>query len=310
MLLVNFSLELHVGADFGDVFDFHAASVIGDAQSEMAAVSRGLYAHRAARGGKLEGIFQQFIDNFREVILRDRGRSVAKLQDQVAHATGPLGAHLGDALDRLAQVQRLAFAQRVQLGGLQQFNLGEDQKIFYQPMQSFGRIANRFRHRDDLIRLQVGVIVDEDVRETQNAVERGQQFVRERQADVGPQIRQFPLRQFTDGLMFFEPGVDRREQLRDGEGLGEIIVCAEFHPLPHAGGISLAGHQDDWYGSGGGVLAQCSQCSVSVHSFHPHVTQDQVRQLGAGLLDAGDSVVRLNHLEAGVLQRNLDDFPQ
>ena len=116
------------------------------------------------------------------------------------------------------------------------------------------------------------MIGDQDVRETEDSVQRREQFVRQRQADIGPQVGQLALRQFSNGLMFFEARIDGRQQLGHGKGLGKVIVSAQLHSLPHAGWIGHAGHQNDRDGSGGRVLPQGGQGAIPVHPFHPDVT--------------------------------------
>ena len=112
-MFVNLPFKLHVSAHFGNVFGLHAAPLVGDAQDESTVAGHTLHLHRAAQGGELEGVFEQLINNFGEVILGNGRRSLAQLQDKIVRSSRPPGAHLSHALDRLPQVQRLPLAQRL-----------------------------------------------------------------------------------------------------------------------------------------------------------------------------------------------------
>ena len=125
----------------------------------------------------------------------------------------------------------------------------------------------------------------------------------QRQAEIGAEIGKFFLGVLADHLAFFEARLDGGEQLRGGEGLGQIIVGAEVHPASHAVGIVHAGHENERDGSGDRLLAQSFEQSIAVHPLHVDVANDQVRQEPPGQVSALRAIAGLHGFKAPPLQR-------
>src|SRR6266516_6276405 len=69
LLLVNFSLELHVGANFRDVLGFHPPTAVADAKNKSAVADGALDLDRAARRGEFKSVLQQLTGDLGEIIL-------------------------------------------------------------------------------------------------------------------------------------------------------------------------------------------------------------------------------------------------
>jgi beta-glucosidase len=74
-------------------------------------------------------------------------------------------------------------------------------------------------------------------REARDPIQRGAEFVRQRQRHFAAQLIELLLRLALHFRFFLEPGIDSRQQFRRRKRLGEVIVRAQFHPAPHIGSL-------------------------------------------------------------------------
>jgi hypothetical protein len=113
-----------------------------------------------------------------------------------------------------------------------------------------------------------------------------------------------------DRLRLLQAGFDGAIKPVEREGLGQVIICSQFHAVAHAGVVRQSGHQDEGNGRGGIVVAQGGKRRVTVHLFHVHVAENQVRHLFASHLHARRAVGRLHDFVAALGQGESDHFPQ
>ncbi len=80
------------------------------------------------------------------------------------------------------------------------------------------------------------------------------------------------------------------------ERFGDVIVRAEGHALAYALGVGLAGDEQEGNARRGGMLAQQGGHHVAVHLAHDDVADDDIGQVGARELQAGQAVLRFDDL--------------
>ena len=112
---------------------------------------------------------------------------------------------------------------------------------------------------------------------------------------LGPALRRLPA---------LERDANPRQQLLDGEGLGDVVVRTrvEARDLVHHG-VPRGEHDD-----GRRLLAaDAAEDLHAVELGEEYVEKNQVVVTGEGQLDAGPAVGRLVHLVALVLELELDE---
>ncbi len=223
-----------------------------------------------------------------------------------------VGLGAGDFFDERRGLFGFADPQGVDIfrvGG-DQFQLRVDQKIFDQPFQALAGLENFLAHLGDFARLEGGGGSGEQFGVGDDAVERRAHLVRHHQADVVAQMGELALGLVADGLGFFQARLHGGVKHFGRERLGQVIIRAQFHAVPHAGVVRHAGHQDERDGGGRRLGAQRGQREIAVHLAHVDIAEDEVGQFCARLLDAVMAVVRLDDFIAALPQRELDHFAQ
>ncbi len=114
----------------------------------------------------------------------------------------------------------------------------------------------------------------------------------------------------ADRLRFFQARVHGGVKRVGRERLGQIIVRAQFHAVPHARAVGQAGHQNKRNRRRGRFDAQRGERQVAVHLAHVDVAQDQVGQFLARLFDAVGAVGGLDDFKAALPERELHHLAQ
>ena len=194
--------------------------------------------------------------------------------------------------------------------GGNQFELRVNQKIFNQPFEPLAGLVDFLAHFGDLVRVKGGGGGGQQFGVGNDAVERRAHFVRHHEADVVAQAGELAFGLVAHGLRLFEARIHGGVKRVGRERLGQVIVRAEFHAVPHAGIVGQAGHQNERDGGGGRFVAQRGQGQITIHLFHVDVTKDEIGQFFARDFDALGAVGRLDHVETLLLQRQMHHFAQ
>ena len=151
---------------------------------------------------------------------------------------------------------RSADAQGVdvfRVGG-DQFELRVNQKIFDEPFEPLAGLVDFLAHFGDLGRLERGGGVRRAVRRWTMMPLSG---VRISCGSIRLMLsrRWASLRSASSRTVcaFLQARVHGGVKCVGRERLGQIIVRAQFHAVPHAGVVGQAGHQDERDGGGGGA---------------------------------------------------------
>src|SRR5690606_15486569 len=99
-------------------------------------------------------------------------------------------------------------------------------------------------------------------------------------------------RQVAGGLGAPQHGLHASDQLRDVEGLRDVVVGAELQPSHPVLRESASGEQDDRGVAGGGMPADAMEGGQPVHAGHHDVQQDQVHRLAGRLVQGFLAVQR------------------
>ena len=117
--------------------------------------------------------------------------------------------------DDLARERAPVLAQVLNFFGIGfgQLDLGVNDEILDQPVEAQRRDLNVVREVPDFARLEDNPFLHHDGREAEDAVERGEQFMRQRHADIAAQVLQFPFRPTLNRSLFFQSRFYGRHQL-------------------------------------------------------------------------------------------------
>src|ERR1051325_4265021 len=114
--------------------------------------------------------------------------------------------------------------------GGDQFDARVGQEVFDQPVQSRAGVVDVLRILLNFLRLERLVTLLHERRQSHDAVQGREQFMRQRQADVAAQVLQFFLTDLLHGLLLLDPRVHRSEQFVERDRLGEVSSAPSVMP--------------------------------------------------------------------------------
>lgn len=95
----------------------------------------------------------------------------------------------------------------------------------------------------------------------------------------------------------FEESADAEEEFAWAEGLGDVVVGAEFEACDAVVDLAFGGEHEDGDAVSAGVGAEFAEDAEAVHAWEHEVEDDEVGDFVFGDLDGGDAVVCCEDLE-------------
>ena len=122
--------------------------------------------------------------------------------------------------------------------------------------------------------------------------------MRQRHHDIFAQVFEAALGKLVDDFALAQTRANGRQQFRRVERLGQEIVRAKLHTLPHIDPLGARSKENERDGGGARVFAQFFEHAVTVHFRHHDVADNEVGDVLDSALNTNHAIFSANCLKA------------